>query len=149
MLPSGVLLKLLNFWGGAQLPPPLFESKQVANLVTFAVGWGILWNRLLAKLELVSPSRSVPQLPSSPIRGQLAAFIPSLFHDDESASEEDCSSDSGDERNPSAQTFPTSPLHRPLLPAQSHRRHRPEASQVPVYQSHEKTGKKIEILFIP
>jgi hypothetical protein len=33
VLPSGLLLKLLSFWGGALQPPPLFESGKAANMV--------------------------------------------------------------------------------------------------------------------
>ena len=99
VLPSGLLLKLLSFWGGALQPPPLFESGKAANFVVIALAWGILWNRLSAKLEQASPGHVMPRPRNWTLRGSLASFIPSLYQDDESASEDQCSSESDAELN--------------------------------------------------
>ena len=115
VLPSGLLLKLLSFWGGASQPPPLFESGKAANMVVIALAWGILWNRLSAKLEQASPGHVMPRPRNWTLRGSLASFVPSLYQDDESASEDQCSSESDAESNslkPPAsriQSSPTSP----------------------------------------
>ena len=107
--------QLVTLLKKASQPPPLFESGKAANMVVIALAWGILWNRLSAKLEQASPGHVMPRPRNWTLRGSLASFVPSLYQDDESASEDQCSSESDAESNslkqPASriQSSPTSP----------------------------------------
>ena len=103
VLPSGVALKLLSLWGGAQQPPPRFESSKAANFIAVTVAWGIFCNRLSAKLELVVPGHVLQQPRMRPLANSLSTFFPSLSHDDESSSDQDSTSESDTEHITSTQ----------------------------------------------
>ena len=73
MLPSGVALKLLCLWGGAEQPPPRFESNKAANFIAITVAWGILCNRCQSSIQVARMAK----LCLSTV-GRLAQWMPSM-----------------------------------------------------------------------